>query len=120
MGITQEIGSRAEGIAAEWLMDRGFRLRHMNWRSGRYEIDIVAEKGDTVHFVEVKCRKEGALTSPEDAVTPAKFRALQKAAAAYINTYGVDLEPQFDLVAVEYEGDGYDVRFIPNAMTPGW
>lgn len=120
MGITQEIGGWAERVAAEYLTGMGFIVRHRNWRSGRYELDIVAEKDGFLHFVEVKCRRRGALTAPEDAVTPAKFEALRKAAEAYIATYGIDLEPQFDVVAVEYEGDRFEVRYIPGAMTQGW
>lgn len=120
MGRTQEIGAGAERVAAEWLLEQGFRLLHTNWREGRYELDIVAEKGDTLHFVEVKCRRRGALTSPEEAVTAAKFAALQKAAAAYIARYGVDLEPQFDAIAVEYDAHGYNIRYIPQAMVPRW
>lgn len=120
MATTQEKGSRGERAAAEWLLDRGFRLLHTNWRSGRYEIDIVAEKTGTLHIVEVKLRRAGGLTSPEDAITPAKFAALQKAAAAYIMAYGVDLEVQFDVVAVEEMGGSFEIRYIPDAMTVNW
>lgn len=120
MGITQERGAWAERVAAEWLMDNGYGVRHMNWRSGRYELDIVAERGDTLHVVEVKCRKARGLTTPEDAITPAKFAALRKAAVAYISTYNIDLEVQFDVIAVDMGESGFDVRYIPNAMTPAW
>ena len=120
MSVNQETGARAERLAAEWLMEHGFRLLHTNWRSGRYELDIVAEKGDTLHFVEVKARRAGSLTTPEDAITPAKFAALQKAAAAYITAYGIDLEVQFDAIAVEYRDSSFEVRYIPNAMIPRW
>lgn len=120
MGRTQEIGSRAEAEAVDYLRSEGFLVCNTNWRSGRYELDIVAQKSDTIHFIEVKCRRRGALTSPEDAVTPAKFRALQKAANAYICTHGIDLEPQFDVIAVEYDDGGCELRYIPNAMTAGW
>lgn len=120
MGRTQDIGSRAEAEAVDYLRCEGFLVCHTNWRDGRYELDIVARKGDTIHFVEVKCRRRGALTAPEDAVTPAKFRALQKAANAYISTYGIDLEPQFDVIAVEYDDNGSELRYTPNAMIPSW
>lgn len=120
MGKPQDIGSWAEAKAVDYLRREGFLLCHTNWRDGRYELDIVAQKGDMVHFIEVKCRHRGSLTSPEDAITPAKFRALQKAANAYICTYGIDLEPQFDVIAVEYDDNGSELRFIPNAMTPSW
>lgn len=120
MGYTQEAGSRAERMAAEWLMDNGFELRHMNWRNGRHEIDIVASRGDTLHFVEVKYRRAGSLTKPEDAITNAKFASLCRAAEKYIAQYRVELEIQFDLIAVESLDDVSSVRYVPNAMIPRW
>lgn len=120
MGITQEKGLRGERAAAEWLLEHRFRLLHTNWRSGRYEIDIVAENAGTLHIVEVKSRRAGSLTTPEDAITPAKFAALQKAAAAYIAAFDIDLEVQFDVVAVEETDGNFVVRYIPDAMRPGW
>lgn len=113
-------GAWGEAVAARWLQDAGFELLHTNWRSGRYELDIVARRGDVLHFVEVKARRAGALTTPEEAVTPAKFRALQRAAEAYIAAYGVNLEVQFDAIAVEYGDRCHEVRYIPNAMVSRW
>lgn len=120
MGLTQEIGSRGEQAAAGWLEENGFALRHRNWRSGHWELDIVAQKGGTIHFVEVKCRKLGGLTTPEEAITPAKFRSLSKAAEAYISAFGIDMEIQFDLISVEHSPNGYSIRYTPNAMLPRW
>ena len=115
-----QIGAEGERLAAQWLLEHGFRIVHTNWRHGRYEIDIVAERDGTVHFVEVKCRRESGLTTPEDAITEAKFAALTKAAEAYIDLYDIDSEIQFDLVAVEYTKDHHRVRYIPNAMIFSW
>ncbi len=114
-------GAWGEELAARWLQDNGFELLHVNWRSGRYELDIVARRGDVVHFVEVKTRRAAGLTAPEEAITPAKFRSLCRAAAAYIAYYGVEEEVQFDLIAVEHvDGRMRDIRYIPNAMLPRW
>lgn len=120
MGVTQNIGEMGEQAAVDWLVVNGFTLRHRNWRSGRYEIDIVAEKGDTLHFVEVKCRKAGGLTTPEEAITPAKFNALSIAAEAYIAAYGIELEIQFDLISVEHSVGECAVGYVPNAMVARW
>ncbi len=117
---TADIGRKGEEAAATYLLSHGFTLRHRNWRKGRYELDIIATKEDTLHFVEVKCRRRESLTTPEEAITPAKFRALTHAARAYIATYRLDLEVQFDLVAVEHDEQGFHVRYIPNAMLPRW
>lgn len=120
MGYTQDVGSRAEMLAAEWLSDNGFELLHMNWRNGRYEIDIVAKRADTLHFVEVKYRRAGSLTKPEDAITPSKFASLRNAAVRYVAQYKIDLEIQFDLIAVESLDPDTGIRYVPNAMIPRW
>ena len=70
MGTTAETGRMGERAAAEFLRRAGYEICALNWRSGRYELDIVARKGDFVHFVEVKTRRADGLTPPEAAVTP--------------------------------------------------
>ena len=101
MGTTAETGRMGERAAAEFLRRAGYEICALNWRSGRYELDIVARKGDFVHFVEVKTRCADGLTPPEAAVTPQKFRALTRAALRYMACTGEEREAQFDLIAVE-------------------
>ena len=81
MGTTAETGRAGERAAVEYLRGAGYEICVLNWRSGRYELDIVARKAGIVHFVEVKTRRVGSLTPPEAAVTPQKFRALTRAAS---------------------------------------
>ena len=69
------IGSRGEDIATEWLREHGFYIVERNWRVGHYEIDIIAEHYDTIHFVEVKCRADNSFLSPEQTLTPTKVRS---------------------------------------------
>lgn len=119
---TADTGRRGEDAAAEWLRRNGFELCARNWRNGRYEIDIVARRFDTLHFVEVKTRRAGGLTPPEAAATPQKFRALCRAAEAYMTHTGcTEYEIQFDLAAVDlYPDTGTDVRLIERAMECHW
>ncbi len=115
------IGAQGEDIAVKWLRQRGFMIVHRNWRDGRYELDIVARKGFSLHFVEVKTRSKGGWSSPEDAITEDKFNALLHAAKRYLASHPTPLEPQFDLIAVEIEPQGEtEVRYVPNAMQTHW
>ena len=114
-------GDRGEAAAAEWLRAHGFEICARNWRSGRYEIDIVARRQDVLHFVEVKTRRAGGLTPPEAAITIRKFRALRCAAEAYLERHPVCGELQFDLAAVDVADDGAaEVRFVERAMECHW
>lgn len=120
MSTTSEIGRRGEAVAVQWLLKRGYELLHSNWRNGSYELDIVAVKGDEVHFIEVKTRAKGSLTTPEASITKSKFNSLKRAAEAYIFEYDIDLEPQFDLIAIVYSGESCTLEFTPNAMYCRW
>ena len=114
-------GAEGEDAAQAFLFNKGFNLLHRNWRNGRYEIDLVAEKDGVLHIVEVKTRKPGAITSPEEAMTRKKFRALCKAAEYYIGLYNLDMEVQFDLIAIDHDGSGIpDIRYIPDVMSAIW
>lgn len=114
-------GDRGEGIAVEYLRRQGFMICARNWRCGRYEIDIVAEKEGVTHFVEVKTRAAGALVPPEKAVTPTKVGALRRAAEAYLAMTRTAGEVEFDLVAVDIFPDGsHEVRYVTNVAEKGW
>lgn len=121
MNKASEIGRRGEEAAVEYLQREGFRICARNWRNGRYEIDVVACRGGYIHFVEVKTRRAGSLTAPEAAVTGMKAAALRRAAARYLALYAPDLEPRFDLVAVEnHPGGAVEIRRVKDAVEYGW
>jgi putative endonuclease len=121
MGQTQIIGAAGELAAVEWLRKEGFDIVAQNWRDGRYEIDIIAQKWDTIHFVEVKSRNALSWGSPEEAMTPAKQRSFRRAVQAFLAINDTDLEPQLDLIAVETTPDGsFEIRYIPEAVISRW
>lgn len=116
-----ETGRMGEQAAADFLRREGYELLAANWRCGRYELDIVACKESELHIVEVKSRRADGLTTPEDALTPQKQRALLHAARAYVARTHWMGEVRFDLAAVDCYPDGsMEVRFIPDAMQCHW
>lgn len=118
---TAETGRAGERAAAEHLRRAGYEICALNWRQGRYELDIVAQKDGTLHIVEVKTRRRGSLTPPEAAITPRKFGALRRAANCYLAATGCDMEVQFDLAAVELAPDGTaSVELVERAMECHW
>lgn len=116
-----ETGRRGERAAAEYLRREGYELLALNWRFGRYELDIIARRYGVLHFVEVKTRRTGSLTPPEAAATPQKFRALQRAAARYLELVSWPGDVQFDLACVEIGAQGIArVELIERAMEFHW
>ena len=118
---TAEIGRRGEEAATAYLRGNGFLICDKNWRSGRYEIDIVAQRYGITHFIEVKTRKVGSLVKPEDSITSNKTSALRHAVAAYIAQRHIIGDIEIDLVAVDMFPDGScDIRFIENIAEHSW
>jgi putative endonuclease len=95
------VGLQGETAAAEELERLGYRIVARNFRAGRIEVDLVAEQGGDLVFVEVKTRSSLGHGLPAEAVSPAKQRRLAAAAAAYCADQEDDTLPvRFDVVEV--------------------
>ncbi|MBE2230093.1 MAG: YraN family protein [Chitinophagaceae bacterium] len=84
MAAHNELGKEGEDMAAAWLARNGFTILHRNWVLHQHEIDIIAQKGKFLHFIEVKTRKTNGPARPETAVNRRKFKTIQWAANAYL------------------------------------
>ncbi|MGO8947958.1 MAG: YraN family protein [Ktedonobacterales bacterium] len=118
-GAGQHFGEIGEQLAANWLVQHGYRLLARNWRSRLGELDIVSELGDELVFVEVKARHGTRLGAPEEAVTPAKRRRLIRAAQSYLLQRGQEQRPyRIDVIAVEVAPSGklLDIRHYPGGI----
>ena len=113
MGSTQT-GRRAETAAATYLEMRGFKIIEQNYRRPRCEIDIIATKGDTVYFVEVKYRATYDQGGGFEAITATKFKQMVYAAEIWVQETKWD--GPFQLAAVELAGRDFTVmNFVDNA-----
>lgn len=121
MQTKSQIGKQGEEIAVAYLRRNGFLIADTNWRNGRYEIDIVAQKHGMTHFVEVKTRSAGSLTPPEQALTKSKTDAMHRAVNAYLAQHKIVGEFELDLVAIDIFPDGTsDIRFISDVAESHW
>ena len=105
-GSRHALGRLGEELAARALTARGYRIRERNWRCTAGELDIVAEDGDVLVFIEVKTRRGREYGTPEEAVTPAKQARLVELAATYVQESGWQSDWRIDVVAVELMPDG--------------
>ncbi len=79
-------GSAGENRAAAWLSSHGWIIRERNFRTRRGEIDIIAEKGAEVAFVEVKAWGAMPRSELEYSIDSRKQRRIAQAAKAYVAT----------------------------------
>lgn len=103
-------GSEAEERVARWLEDNRYKIVDMNWKTRWCEIDIVAQKNKTMHFVEVKYRNSSAQGGGLDYITKQKLRQMRRAANSWaeLNSW----QGQYVLSAAEVSGSAFDVRFV--------
>jgi putative endonuclease len=113
-------GKAAEEAAARYLEERGYRIRARNFLCRYGELDVVAEHGDTVCFVEVRMRSTNLWGDPALTVSFAKQRRVVKAALHYLFAHDLrDKMIRFDVVSVVGQGERAVVEHIPNAFDAG-
>ncbi len=98
-------GQRGEAQAAEWLEAQGYKILARKFTIRGAEIDLIAQVGDTIAFVEVKAR--GSVEAALGSITPAKQRRLARAAAAWVtrNPYAaVGYNLRGDALALDEHG----------------
>ncbi|MFZ5774687.1 MAG: YraN family protein [Thermodesulfobacteriota bacterium] len=112
------LGRQGEEIACAYLLRHGYRVLARNYRTRQAEVDIVAEEGGELVFVEVKTRRGRNCGHPLEAVTPAKCRHLSMAALHYLSQTGKHDQPaRFDVVAVSLgDNGGHEVELVRNAF----
>lgn len=54
MSVTQKVGALGEELVVMFLVKRGYKILHRNFRKPWGELDVVAKKNRVIHFVEVK------------------------------------------------------------------
>ena len=103
----RRLGAFGERLAAAHLEAKGYRIRDRNYRCREGEIDIVAQDGETLVFVEVRTRRGDALGSPAESVTATKEARLVAAATAYVQALSQPpADQRIDVVAVQLSPDG--------------
>ena len=93
-------GAAGEILAARFLREKGYTIISSNYRCRQGEIDIIAQKGGIIAFVEVKTRSKGSMYAPREAVNLAKQRRLIQTASIYLAKYPSAKQPRFDVIEV--------------------
>lgn len=98
-----DLGKLGEDLATTYLQQKNYVILARNWRSGKAEIDIIAQIEKNIIFIEVKTRKTLYFGFPEQAVNKHKQQLIANAAINYLNQINSEnnkFKPQFDVIAL--------------------
>lgn len=114
------LGAHGEDIAANYLLHHGYIVVDRNVHARIGEIDIIARKHNTWHFVEVKTRRSNRHGQPYEAVQPWKIQHLKKAAYAYLLREGQSLSTplSMDVISILIAGGGApQIKYYQNVAS---
>ncbi|MGA3174113.1 MAG: YraN family protein [Syntrophorhabdales bacterium] len=112
------MGNREEGLAGEemaikTLKRKGYKIIERNYRSRLGEIDVIAEEGECLVFVEVKKRNTGLFGEAVCSIDDRKKKHLVKAALFYLKTHdGFNRSVRFDVIGI----DSKRIKLVKNAF----
>lgn len=99
--LKRQKGNEAEEMAVSFLKDKGYKILKRNYTSKTGEIDIIAQKGKALAFVEVKARASDAFGGAVMAVNKTKQQKITKTAINYIKENKPVFDSlMFDIIAV--------------------
>ena len=98
----REVGSRYEYIEASYLERNGVRIIEHNYQKKTGEIDLIAQDGEYLVFVEVKYRSDGKQGEPLNAVDYRKQKKIGQTAQWYMTEkkIGVETPCRFDVIGI--------------------
>lgn len=109
-----DVGAAGETAAVAYLKQKGYRILETHATAHWAELDIVAEEGGTLVFVEVRSRSGDGPIRPEDTVIGAKRRHLERSIQLYLGQNHWEQRPwRLDVIAVELSTDPPTVRHYP-------
>ena len=117
-----KLGRRGEQLAAALLRLKLYRVRARNYRTRLGELDIVAERGGCLAFVEVKTRRGASFGHPGLSIDWKKRQQLFKMARMYLAEHGLfDRDCRFDVVLVDFSRGPLlpRIQHIQNAFSVG-
>ncbi len=102
-------GDESESLATRFLEQEGFIILERNYFARKLgEIDIIAQKENILHFIEVKSGKTDF--DPIYNVTPAKLRKVINSSHYYMKSKKLDMAFSIDALIIRYD----EVEFIEN------
>lgn len=112
-------GKAGESLVIEYLTARGFQILERNWRpapTSKLEIDVIAGKGETIVFVEVKTREDED-SDPIEYIDKKKMLNISRAADSYLQQQDHLYEYRFDVAGITgLSGGNPEIEYIEDAF----
>ncbi|MBP6731666.1 MAG: YraN family protein [Chitinophagales bacterium] len=116
MAKHNELGTKGEDAAVEFLQTAGHHILVRNYRYGKAEVDIISTYEKFVVFTEVKTRSTNAFGHPEEFVDKKKRRLIKSAAEEYLYQQKLDTDIRFDIISVSNENGILKIYHIEDAF----
>jgi putative endonuclease len=118
----QELGKWAEDLAVMELERRGYAIVARGYRTRHGEIDVVAWAGETLVFIEVRCRSGEGCGAAAESVTREKQRRVVRMAIDYLARHDLyeRCAVRFDVMAIDEHPDGGHDLAVIEAAFDGW
>lgn len=116
MNYRIEKGQEGERLVAQYLEKEGYVILSKNYRKRFGEIDLIAQKNNTIAFVEVKWRNN-PLIDPAELISPSKQKKIISVAKQFLSKHNhEEVVCQFDVALVEQNNNAINLQYIPNAF----
>ncbi len=111
-----DLGITGEKLAIDYLINKGYIIVEKNYRFQKAEIDVIAKKNNLLICVEVKTRSTAYFGDPQDFVDAKKIKLLVKAMNYYVESKDLDVEVQFDIIAIIKNDTTTKIEHIEDAF----
>ena len=99
-GHNKSLGDLGEKQARRYLRRNGWKILEKNFKNPFGEVDVIAVKGGTVAFIEVKTRLSDGFGTPAEAVSEERKRRYISAAKYYFAGRATDCTVRFDIIEI--------------------
>ena len=115
--MKKELGNWGEGVARDYLIDKGYRIIFTNYKTKIGEIDIIAVRENTIIFVEVKTRRNDLYGKPRESVNYKKQLTYTRVADQFLQHFNNETKSyRFDVIEVYKTNYDYRIEHIENAF----
>lgn len=116
MASHNEFGRWGEQYAEDYLRECGYAILCRNFSYQKAEVDVIAQKGTTVVFIEVKTRHSTNFGAPEKAIDHKKIKCLVRAANYYAQQFEQDISVRFDVISVSKKEGKFVLNHLRDAF----